>query len=105
MVVGMLTSRHIHLEVCPSSNVETNVCETLADHPIARLAGAGASLGISTDARMVTEITLVTEYRRLVATFGRTANDFRWRNLAALEASFAPAELKSQLRPLFSQGE
>jgi adenosine deaminase len=53
----------------------------------------------------VSDITLVTEYRRLVATFGWTANDFRRRNLEALEASFAPAKLKSQLRPLFSQGE
>ena len=103
-VVGMLASSRIHLEVCPSSNVQTNVCETLADHPIGRLAERGVSLGISTDTRTVTDTTLVTEYQRLAETFGWTSNDFGKCNQEALEAAFAPEELKSRLRPRLESG-
>ena len=103
-VVEMLASSRIHLEVCPSSNVQTNVCETLADHPIGRLAGAGVALGISTDTRTVTDTTLVTEYRRLVETFGWTRSDFLRCNRQALEAAFAPEELKARLQPRLDRG-
>ena len=58
---------------------------------------AGVSLGISTDTRTVTPTTLGAEYRGLQETFGWTVPDFRRRNLDALSAAFAPAELKREL--------
>jgi adenosine deaminase len=103
-LVGTLASSRIHLEVCPSSNVQTNICETLAEHPIDRLVEAGVSLGISTDTRTVTDTTLVTEYRRLWETFGWTASDFLRCNREALEAAFAPEELKARLRAQLAIG-
>ena len=89
-VVAMLRKGSIHLEVCPTSNVQTNVCATLADHPIDRLVAAGVSLGISTDTRTVTPTTLRAEYRGLQETFGWTVPEFRRRNLDALSAALLP---------------
>ena len=46
----------IHLEVCPSSNVQTDLCDTYADHPIDALYRRGVSLGVNTDGRAITDI-------------------------------------------------
>lgn len=50
-LIEHLAARRIHLEVCPSSNVQTNAVTTYEAPPIARLAAAGVSTGINTDAR------------------------------------------------------
>ncbi len=83
-----LRRHNIHLEVCPSSNIQVNVYETYADHPIPRLYDAGLSLGINTDARTITNITLTREYERLHETFGWEKSHFYHCNLHALQAAF-----------------
>ncbi len=96
-LVESLRQSRVHLEVCPTSNVQTNLCATYADHPINRLYQAGVSLGVSTDTRTVTDVTLRDEYTRLGATFGWTASHLLRCNLDALAATFAPQEVKSSL--------
>ena len=65
-VVARLVREGVHLEVCPSSNVQTDVVDTYRDHPIEALRSAGVPLSVSTDARTITDVTLTTEYGRLV---------------------------------------
>lgn len=73
-------------------------------HPIARLAAAGVSTGINTDARTMTDITLTGEYERLAATFGWKARDFLARNLDMVEAAFTDEETKERLRDELRRG-
>ncbi len=54
-LVEHLKREHIHLEVCPSSNVQTCLCETYDRHPVDRLYRAGVPLGINTDTRTITK--------------------------------------------------
>jgi adenosine deaminase len=95
-LVAHLIEAGIHLEVCPSSNVQTDLCRTYADHPIDALYRAGVSLGVSTDCRAVTDIDLEREYERLRAAFGWTDADLERCNRAALAASFAPADVRER---------
>jgi adenosine deaminase len=83
-----LVARGIHLEVCPSGNVQTGIYERLEDHPVDRLRRMGVSVGINTDARTVTDVTLSEEYRRLHRAFGWDPAEFRACNLDALAAAF-----------------
>ena len=53
-----LAETGVHLEVCPSSNVQTDVVAAYSDHPVDRLHRQGISLGINTDTRTVTDVTL-----------------------------------------------
>ena len=53
-----IRSEQIHLEACPTSNVQTNCYNTYADHPIDRLFQAGISIGVNTDTRTISNITL-----------------------------------------------
>lgn len=43
-LVEHLRKQQIHLEVCPTSNIQTNTFDTYADHPIDKLYRAGISL-------------------------------------------------------------
>jgi adenosine deaminase len=97
MLVEHLKTERIHLEICPSSNVQTRVVEEYRHHPIDRLMRAGLSLGINTDARTITNITLNEEYARLQHYFGWSDREFLACNRAALDAAFIDESMKKQL--------
>lgn len=103
-LIDFLRANRIHLEVCPSSNLQTNVYDDMRDHPIARLYEAGVPLGISTDARTITNITLEQEYAKLREAFGWTAEHFLRCNLDAVEAAFIPEKLKRELAAKLKEG-
>ena len=93
-----LREKNIHLEVCPSSNLRTNVYSSYAAHVIDKLYKQGVSVSVNTDARTVTPVTLSGEYASIAATFGWTLADFLACNLQAVDHCFAPAAIKEQLR-------
>jgi adenosine deaminase len=96
-LVAQLRDARIHLEVCPSSNVQTDIVPTYADHPVDRLLRAGVHLSISTDARTVSDITLTREHERLRAAFGWTEVELRRCTRNALEASFLDDATRDRL--------
>ncbi len=100
-VMQLLVERGTHLEVCPSVNLQIGLFPSAAAHPIDALRKAGVSVGVNTDARTTTGVTLDDEYQLLAETFGWSDADFREANANALRASFASADLKSSLGGLF----
>ncbi len=92
-----LRSERIHLEVCPSSNVQTCAVAGYVEHPIDSLQRAGVPLGISTDARTITDITLSREYQRLHEHFGWGHREFLACNLEATRAAFVEDSVKRSL--------
>ncbi len=95
--VEILKARHIHLEVCPTSNVQSGICESVVDHPVDRLREAGVSVGINADGHALCNVTLRDEYQRLCDAFGWGTLTFLDTNRSALQASFAPDAVKAQL--------
>ena len=93
-----LRKQNIHLEVCPTSNIQTNVYSTLADHPIDKLFRTGISIGINTDARTISDVTLEQEYNKLAQAFQWGKAEFLACNLAALDHAFTQPDLKASLR-------
>lgn len=97
---GLLTTlseQNIHLEICPSSNIQTDVYERIEDHPLNRLYQAGISVSINTDARTICNVTLASEYALAQRVFGWGSEEFLRCNLNAVEHAFAPAALKTGL--------
>jgi adenosine deaminase len=92
-----LVEDNIHLEVCPTSNVQTNVVDTISDHPADRIYNAGVSMSVNTDARTISPVTLTSEYAVLETTFGWTKTHVRNCNLEAIRHAFALDELKAVL--------
>ena len=83
--------------MCPTSNIQTNTFNTYADHPIDELYWAGLSVGVNTDARTISNITLSKEYEKLNETFGWNTEDFLNCNRNALESAFIPDDLRDRL--------
>jgi adenosine deaminase len=96
-LVERLIAENVHLEVCPACNVQIDIYDALATHPIDRLYRAGVKLSVNTDARAATPTTLAADYAALRETFGWTEADLLAVNLNAAEASFASPALKESL--------
>jgi adenosine deaminase len=96
-LVEHLRKERIHLELCPTSNVQINLYESYAHHPINTFYEAGVSLGVNTDTRMIANITLTQEYEKLHQVFGWDQRHFLQCNLNALAAAFLPEEVKRRL--------
>ena len=103
-LVGRLRDEGIHLEVCPASNYQTNVVDSPDDHPVDRLYRAGVALGLSTDTRAVTDVTLTDEYAGVVDRFGWTLDDLRATNQAALAAAFAAEDVRARVATRLAEG-
>jgi adenosine deaminase len=96
-LVEHLRKHNIHLEICPSCNVQIGLYDTYQNHPIDQLYKAGVSLSVNTDAPTIVDITLTREYEKLQQVFGWTINNFYTCNKNALKAAFIPEELKHSL--------
>ncbi|WP_434021429.1 adenosine deaminase [Lutimonas sp.] len=99
-----LKQKKIHLEVCPTSNIQVDVFDTIQDHSVDKLYKAGISVGINTDARAISNVTLTQEYQLLQEVFGWKSKDFKKCNLEAIEHSFASEEMKEKLRLEIERG-
>ncbi|MBL0356680.1 MAG: adenosine deaminase [Chitinophagaceae bacterium] len=103
-LVQHLKEQKIHLEICPSCNVQTSMYDQYNDHPVDTLKKEGVSLNINTDCRTIVDITLNGEYDKLRKNFGWTKQDFYECNANALKAAFIPAELKTALLEKLANG-
>lgn len=97
-LIDFLKKENIHLEVCPTSNIQTNVYARITDHTADKIYRSGVSLSINTDARTISDTTLTAEYQKLEQVFGWGKTELLRCNLNAVEAAFAGEEVKAGLR-------
>lgn len=93
-VLREVRERGLHLEVCPSSNVQTGAASSIAAHPIRALWQAGIPLSFHTDNRLISRTSASREAALLVAQAGFSWTDLQRMSLLAAQASFLPAHLK-----------
>ena len=96
-LMKFLRDFNIHLEICPTSNIQTNVYQKLSDHRIDTIFRAGVSCGVNTDGRTISDISLSEEYANLHENFNWGSPEFLKCNLNALAAAFAPDQLKERI--------
>ncbi|GLV53524.1 adenosine deaminase [Dictyobacter sp. S3.2.2.5] len=96
-LIEKLREEQIHLELCPASNLQTNMYDTYIDHPINRLYQHGVSMSVNTDNRTITPVTLKQEYEHLHQHFQWGKEHFLQCNLHALRSSFLPEETRNTL--------
>ncbi|MFN8256173.1 MAG: adenosine deaminase [Bacteroidales bacterium] len=97
-LLAYLLKENIHLEICPTSNIQVNVFDRIENHPVNQLYKSGISVGINTDARTISAVTLSGEYKKLADSFGWKTEDFMNCNLQALEHAFVSGEKKEFIR-------
>ena len=96
-LIEYLRRNNIHLEICPTCNVQTDIYPVYESHPVDKLYHSGLPLSINTDTRTMTNITLNQEYEKLHPAFGWDKEQFLQCNLHALKAAFISEPVKQRL--------
>ncbi len=81
--------RRIPLELCPTSNVNTGVVPTIADHPIGMLRRLRFRVTLNTDNRLMSDTSMTNEMLQLSEAFGWGLDDFEWLTVNAMKSAFA----------------
>jgi adenosine deaminase len=89
-LAAYVRDRRIPLELCPTSNVGTGVCATIADHPIGMLRRLRFRVTVNTDNRLMSATSMGHEFKQLAEAFGWGIDDFEWLTLNAMKSAFAP---------------
>ena len=82
--------RRIPLELCPTSNVGTGICASIAEHPIGMLRRLRFRVTLNTDNRLMSDTSMSQEMTQLADAFGWGLDDFEWVTINALKSAFAP---------------
>ncbi len=85
-----IRDRRIPLELCPTSNVNTGVCASVAEHPIGMLRRLRFRVTVNTDNRLMSNTSMTNEMVQLSDGFGWALDDFEWLTINAVKSAFAP---------------
>ena len=98
----------IPLEMCPTSNVQTGAAESIETHPLRLLRELQFRVTVNTDNRLMSQVTLTSEFALLVREFGYDWPDLQWLTINAMKSAFAPfgeriTLINSVLKPRFAR--
>ena len=89
-LASFIRDTRIPLELCPTSNVNTGVCASIADHPIGMLRRLRFRVTVNTDNRLMSETSMSKEFAQLSEAFGWGLDDFEWITINTVKSAFAP---------------
>lgn len=92
-----LAEDQVTLELCPTSNLNTNIFASIEEYPLVALMNAGVRVTLNTDNIMVSGVTLESEWEKVIRTFGLTDDQILALQKNAAEATFAAPEVKKWL--------
>lgn len=100
-VLGRLAAyvrdRRIPLELCPTSNLHTGAAGTMREHPIGMLKALRFRVTVNTDNRLMSNVSMSSEFAALVDAFDWTLADLQWVTVNALKSAFIPFEQRLDL--------
>jgi adenosine deaminase len=108
VTLGRLASyvrdRRVPLEMCPTSNVHTGAAPSLEEHPIDLLRRLRFRVTVNTDNRLMSGITMSSEFAALARVFGIGLDDMEWLTLNAMKSAFWPFDgrlriINEQIKP------
>ena len=90
VLIEHLNKNDIHLEICPTCNIQTNIYDQYKNHPIDFLYNSDISVGVNTDGRTLANVTLSEEYINLINVFNWSIEHLMKCNLNAVSKAFLP---------------
>lgn len=96
-IINVLVERGVTLEVCPTSNRDTGVVSSLANHPLPLLTFSGVRTTINTDDPLISNITLTDELFHAMHIMNLTVQDVKEATVRAAESAFLPADQRAAL--------
>ena len=99
--IKKIINENILLEICPTSNVQTNAVKTYENHPIKKLFDLGCKVSINTDNRTVSNVTLTKEYELLNKYLNFSLDEIIKINLETIKHTFLSEKEKQELTSLY----
>ena len=96
-LLARIAEEGVVLEVCPSSNVTLGLVASLDEHPIRVLRDAGVAVTVNSDDPPFFATTLTDELAHAVRLLGLDSLRLAALQRRAIDASFAPAELRAEV--------
>ena len=96
-LAAFVRDRRVPLEMCPTSNVHTAAAASIAEHPIDLLRRLRYRVTVNTDNRLMSGVTLSSEFEALDAAFGIGLGEMEWLTINALKSAFAPFDERLRL--------
>ena len=101
VVLGRLAAfvrdRRVPLELCPTSNVHTGACASIAEHPIDLLRRLRFRVTVNTANRLMSGVSMSSEFAALDAAFGIGLGEMEWLTINALKSSFVSFDERLRL--------
>ena len=89
-LASYIRDTRVPLEMCPTSNVNTGVCASVAEHPIGLLAELGFRVTVNTDNRLMSNVSLSGELHAVAEAFDYDWEQLRWFTVNAMKSAFLP---------------
>jgi adenosine deaminase len=89
-LASYVRDRRIPLEMCPTSNVHTGAARSIKEHPIGLLRALSFRVTVNTDNRLMSGVSLSSEFGALCDAFGYGWSDIQWLTINAMKSAFAP---------------
>jgi adenosine deaminase len=89
-LAAFVRDRRVPLEMCPSSNVHSGAVASIAEHPIDLLRRLRFRVTLNTDNRLMSGVSLSSEFATLDAAFGIGLGEMEWLTINAMKSAFAP---------------
>lgn len=102
-LMATVRDRGIPLEVCLTSNVQTRVAASYADHPARTYVERGVTICLCTDNRLMSGVTLTDEYRHARDHLGFGPETLRALARAGFEEAFVDEEERARLLVAFDR--
>ena len=96
-LAAYIRDRRIPLEMCPTSNVQTGAAASIATHPLRLLRQLQFRVTVNTDNRLMSQVTLSSEFHRLAEEFGYSWSDVEWLTINAMKSAFASFDERLRL--------
>ncbi len=94
--------RHIGVEVCPVSNLQTKAIPSIHEYPLRAFMQAGIPVSVNTDNRTVSNTSSTRELTLLDETFALTDEELKQIYLGSVETAFADDSIKERLWRLYA---
>jgi adenosine deaminase len=88
-LAAFVRDRRTPLEMCPTSNLHTMAAPSMAQHPIGQLLDLRFRVTVNTDNRLMSDVSLSSEFARLHDTFGWGLDTIRWLSINAMKSAFS----------------
>jgi adenosine deaminase len=96
-LASYIRDKRIPLEMCPTSNVQTGAATSIARHPLRLLRQLQFRVTVNTDNRLMSQVTLSSEFQRVAEEFGYGWQDIEWLTINAMKSAFAPFDERLRL--------